>query len=231
MKSAPLVSVILPVKNGEKYLAEALDSILAQDYAPFELIVVDGHSEDQTAQIAKAYPQVQYILQTGEGLWNGYNNGLEAAQGELISFLSHDDLWVPHKLSTQVDFLQQNPDVQYVISRVKFFLQRGSSLPTNFRAENLEGDHVFRIVDNVMLRRSVFEDVGEFNPELHIGGYLDWFSRIQHLKMGVVQDILLHKRIHDENYSFKLNFEGNPVLKVMKQVLDRKRAQSDKLAS
>ena len=173
----PLVTVVIPVKNGERFLVETIDTVLAQAYEPIEIIVVDGRSDDNTANIAKSYPQISCILQTGFGLWDGYNVGLEAAKGKYIAFLSHDDLWPTHKISTQVDYLTKHPEYQYAISRVKFFLEEGCELPANFRPEHLEGDHVFRIVDNLMVRRTVFDEVGKFNPDLHIGGYIDWFSR------------------------------------------------------
>ena len=78
--TGPLVSVIIAVKNGERYLTSAIKSVLNQDYHPVEIIVVDGQSEDRTAQIAKSFGQVRYILQVNKGISDGYNVGINVAK-------------------------------------------------------------------------------------------------------------------------------------------------------
>jgi len=82
-----LVSVIIPVYNGEQYLAEAIESALCQSYRPIELIVIDDGSTDRSAIIAKSYEQVIYIYQTNQGVSVARNTGLGVAQGEFIAFL------------------------------------------------------------------------------------------------------------------------------------------------
>jgi glycosyltransferase involved in cell wall biosynthesis len=104
-----LVSVIVPVYNGERYLSAALESIFAQDYHPFEVIVVDDGSGDSSAAIAKSFKSVQYIYQTNQGIANAWNLGIDASKGELIAFLDCDDLWTPNKLRLQVDYLVNHP--------------------------------------------------------------------------------------------------------------------------
>jgi len=105
----PLVSVIMIVKNGERFLAQALDSVVAQTYRPLEIIVVDGQSCDRTAEIARSYPLVRYLLQETLGVANAYNQGVAAARGELIAFLSHDDVWAPEKIAKQAQYLLEHP--------------------------------------------------------------------------------------------------------------------------
>lgn len=117
----PLVSVIMAVKNGERFLAEAIESVLSQTYEPYEIIVVDGQSTDRTEKIAKSYKPVRYIRQTGKGVADAYNVGIDAARGEFVAFLSHDDLWAPNKLSVQVDYLIGQPEIQYTVAKAKFF--------------------------------------------------------------------------------------------------------------
>src|SRR5262249_48006666 len=107
--SRPPVSVIVPVRNGERFLAAAITSILTQDYRPLEIIVVDGHSADNTAKIVQSFAQVRYVQQVNRGIADAYNTGIAAAQGQVIAFLSHDDLWTPNKLSLQVNHLLEHP--------------------------------------------------------------------------------------------------------------------------
>ena len=106
-----LISVIIVVKNGERFLASAIDSILQQDYQPTEIIVVDGQSQDKTAQIAKSFVQIRYIRQISKGVSDAYNIGVGAARGEFIAFLDADDYWRAGFLKTCVDFLRQHEDV------------------------------------------------------------------------------------------------------------------------
>ncbi|MCP4399596.1 MAG: glycosyltransferase family 2 protein [bacterium] len=95
--------------------------MLEQDYEPFEIIVVDGQSIDSTAQIAQTFPKVRYIRQFGQGLWDAYNLGIKAARGEFIGFLAYDDLWTPHKLRLQVEYLTRHPEYHYIIGTINFF--------------------------------------------------------------------------------------------------------------
>jgi glycosyltransferase involved in cell wall biosynthesis len=102
----PLVSVIVPVRDGERFLADALRSVLAQDYRPFEIIVMDGHSKDRTEQIARSFAKVRFLTQPGKGLPNAYNSAIAAARGEWVAFLECDDLWTPEKLTVQIHYMR-----------------------------------------------------------------------------------------------------------------------------
>jgi len=100
--SRPLVSVVIPVYNAEPFLREALDSVLAQDYEPFEVIVVDDGSTDGSGTIARSYPEVRYLRQENQGPAVARNAGIAAAQGEFLAFFDADDVMLPNKLSVQV---------------------------------------------------------------------------------------------------------------------------------
>lgn len=129
--TAPLVSVIMAVRNGERFLRQAIESVLAQDYRPIEIILIDGQSLDRTAEIARAYLDIHYIYQENRGIANAYNIGVTAAQGEFVAFLSHDDLWLPNKLSVQVNYLIAHPDIEYTVAATQFFLEPGYSFPVH----------------------------------------------------------------------------------------------------
>jgi glycosyltransferase involved in cell wall biosynthesis len=121
------VSVVIPAYNGDRYLAEAIDSVLAQTYQDYEVIVVDDGSTDHTAQVVKQYGKaVRYLRQTNQGVAASRNLGLAAALGEYIAFLDQDDLFLPHKLSSQVALLDQKPDLGMVNSGWQIY--RGGSV-------------------------------------------------------------------------------------------------------
>ena len=199
----PLVSVIMAVRNGERFLRQAIESILAQDYRPLEIILIDGQSEDRTADIARSYPDIRYILQGNRGVANAYNIGITASRGEYVAFLSHDDLWTPDKLSLQAGYLTENSDVQYTIARVRLFLEPGCSFPSSLREDLLEGDHPAWIMETLVARRQVFEQVGMLDPQVSPADDTDWFARANDLgmSMAVIDRVLLLKRIHDKNTS------------------------------
>jgi glycosyltransferase involved in cell wall biosynthesis len=125
-----LVSVIIPVYNGATYLAEALDSVFAQDYRPIEVIVVDDGSTDDTAVIAKRYSQIRYLHEVNQGPAVARNTGLIHCTGDLIGFLDADDRWVLGKLSLQAKYLEAHPEVDCVIGRMKNFVQESIPRPS-----------------------------------------------------------------------------------------------------
>ena len=99
----PLVSVVIPAYNRAAYLAQAIDSVLAQTYTPLEIIVVDDGSTDDTAQLAASYlPRIQLIRQANAGAAAARNSGIAQSHGELIALLDSDDRWLPDKLARQV---------------------------------------------------------------------------------------------------------------------------------
>jgi glycosyltransferase involved in cell wall biosynthesis len=221
----PLVSVVIAVKDGERFLASAISSVLEQDYQPFEIIVIDGQSVDNTAPIAKSFEEVRYICQVNQGIADAYNVGVEAARGEFIAFLSHDDLWTPDKLDVQVNYMLNRPGIQYTVARVKFFLEPGCSIPPGFRRELLEGDHVGRIMETLVARRPLFDAIGKFDPQLTISEDADWFARASDHKVptAVIPQVLLWKRVHDTNASLDVDLGHRDLLKALRRSVTRKR--------
>jgi glycosyltransferase involved in cell wall biosynthesis len=120
------VSVIIPAYNGDRYIGEAIDSILAQTYKDYEIIVVDDGSTDNTAQVAQQYGnQIQYLSQTNQGVAASRNLGLSVAKGEYIAFLDQDDLFLSHKLLAQVTLLEKNPSLGIANSGWQIVDQQG----------------------------------------------------------------------------------------------------------
>jgi glycosyltransferase involved in cell wall biosynthesis len=192
------VTAVVAVRNGALTLAEALGSIAAQERPADEVIVVDGHSEDRTAAIAKAHPGVRYLLQDGRGIGAAYNQGIEAAGGDLLAFLSHDDVWTADKLAVQAGFMESNPELLYTIAHFRFVLE--GPLPAGFRAELLEDAHPGRIMETLVARRDAFDTVGRFDTSMQNSEDVDWFARAGDLgaPMAVLPDVLLHKRVSPE---------------------------------
>lgn len=221
----PLVSTIIVVKNGERYLARAIESILAQTYSPYEIIVVDGSSTDNTPSIARSFLEVRYLQQMSQGIANAYNQGIDAAKGEFIAFLSHDDTWTQNKLSTQVHYLIEHPEIQYSVAKVKFLLEEGHSIPPGFRPELLEGDHMGHIMETLVARKTLFERIGGLNNRFSVAEDVDWFARAKdnNISVAAIPEVLLHKRVHNTNLSLTSAENNQNLLKLLRASIERKR--------
>jgi glycosyltransferase involved in cell wall biosynthesis len=215
----------MAVRNGERFLSSAIESVLAQDYAPTEIIVVDGHSVDRTAAIARSYDRVHYVLQDGLGIAGAYNQGIAQTKGELIAFLSHDDMWISSKLNTQVTYMQDNPGIGYTVALAQFFLEPGCSVPPGFRRELLVGDHVARVMENLVVWRWVVDRIGGFDTSLRISEDVDWFLRASDMgiSMAIIPRVLLRKRVHDANSSLFEPSKNADLLAAVKNSIRRKR--------
>jgi glycosyltransferase involved in cell wall biosynthesis len=226
--ASPLASVVIPVRNGENFLRQALDSVLAQSYRPIDVIVIDDGSTDGTADIVRQYgAKVRYFRQEPRGLPAGRNRGITEANGDFISFLAHDDLFAPKKLEIQVGYLVSHPDVQYTVSHIRFFLEPGCGLPTGFRPELLQGDHVGRIPEALVARRALFSAVGLFRTNLKIADDVDWFARCkdQNIPMAVMPEVLLQKRVHGTNLSSNATQNNRELLSLLRDSIRRQNAR------
>ena len=202
MTASEEISVIVPTLNAGRFLADALDSIEAQTHPGGEICLVDGGSTDDTLAIAAGRRGVKVVTQHVEGLADAWNCGLESTGGELIAFLDSDDRWLPGKLERQLQALA-DPEWDCAVSHVRFFLEPGCPVPPGFRAELLEGDHPAYMPSALLARRSVFERIGQFDTRFPIASDVDWFARLKDagLRVAVVPEILVEKRVHDANLS------------------------------
>jgi glycosyltransferase involved in cell wall biosynthesis len=227
--NSPLVSIIMVVRNGERYIGAAIKSVVQQYYEPFEIIVVDGQSNDNTAAIVKSTHGIRYLYQDDLGLANARNMGIEASRGALIAFLDHDDVWGPGKLKAAVNYLREYPDIEGVVSKVKFFLQPGCVLRPGFNEALFNLGMVGYTPSALVARKSLFQKVGMFNPDYSIGCDADWFARVRDGKipMGVVPGVVVYKRIHADNLSANTHTNKQELLIVLKQSLVRKRTKMD----
>jgi glycosyltransferase involved in cell wall biosynthesis len=213
------------VKDGARFLAEALDSVFAQSYRPLDVVVVDGGSTDGSLEIARRRPEVRVVAQRGRGIAGAYNQGVAAARGELVAFLSHDDRWTPEKLARQVEALAGDPALELTIGRVRFFLEPGAAIPPGFRRELLEGDHVGRIMETLCARRSLFDRIGGFDTDLAISEDVDWFARASDAgaRMAVLSEVLVEKRVHDRNASLDATAGNRDLMRALRASVRRKR--------
>ena len=219
------VTVIVAVRNGERFLAEALGSIVGGEVVPDEILVVDGGSTDATRRIAESFALVKVLAQAGRGIAGAYNQGVRAAQHDLIAFLSHDDRWDSRKLALQILHLDANPACDAVVSKVRHFLEPGETPPSGFRSKLLEEDRPGFIVETLLARRRAFERVGVFDPSFTVAEDVDWFARARDagLCIDVLPEVLVHKRVHAANTSLNAPENDHQLLRAARAAVKRKR--------
>lgn len=224
--SKPLVSVVTAVCNGEYYLEEALASLFAQDYEPFEAIVVDDGSTDRSAEIAQSFP-VRYVRQENAGAAAARNAGIGLAQGQYVTFLDADDVLPPNKITLQATFLTDNPHVGCVVGRQEIRFD-GVEPPAWLKRDSVYGDLEGIPLLAAMLTREALERVGGFDPSYDFAEDRDMFVRLREaeIEIAVLPEIILFRRFHGENQNFKPPAEV-PLFRSLKAKLDRGREQSE----
>ena len=170
--NSPLVSVIIPSYNRVEMLAEAIHSVLSQDYRNFELIVVDDGSTDGTRELLRRYPRLRSIEIKHSGVSTARNVGIAGAKGPLISFLDSDDLWFEGKLSSQVAFFEIHPDA-VICQTEEIWIRNGIRINPGKRHKKVSGFFFERSVDlclvspsAVMMRKVLFDEVGVFDESM-----------------------------------------------------------------
>ena len=180
-----LVSVVIPTYNRAWIVKEAVDSVLAQDYKDFELIVVDDGSTDDTSRVLAPYGDaIKVVFQENKGVSAARNRGVSQASGRFIAFLDSDDLWLPKKLSTQVEFFHQRPDA-LICQTEEIWVRNGNRVNPKKRHKKHSGmifepslELCLVSPSAVMIRRDVLDSAGGFDETLPACEDYDLWLRI-----------------------------------------------------
>lgn len=202
MPDRPLVSVIIPVHNRPRLVAEALDSAISQDYVPMEIVVVDDGSTDATTDTLRAYANhARVTRQDNRGAGAARNRGVEISRGEYLAFLDSDDLWLPEKTSLQAALLQHRPEVDIVYGHVLQFLDTDLDPSRRGRVRCPDVAMPGYIPSAMMVRRSAFLAVGPFETTWAVGEYMSWHLRAIEggLRMEMLAPTVCLRRLHDSN--------------------------------
>jgi len=206
------VSIIIPTYNRADVLPMAIDSILAQTYKNYEVIIVDDGSTDNTKDILKHYlkkPNVHYIYQDNKKQAAARNTGIRCSKGEYIAFLDSDDLWYPEKLGLQVRILDKNNDAGMVYSNQMLIDNSLNNKGVKYSPKILKSGNIFKelllrkfycSLPTVLIRKSVLDDVGLLDEGLR-NALEDWELTLRvtrKYKVACIDKPLLKRRIHDE---------------------------------
>jgi glycosyltransferase involved in cell wall biosynthesis len=180
---APAVSVIIPTYNRRDLVQKALQSVFAQTYRDFEIVVVDDGSTDDTRAVVEGIALVRYLFQKNGGPASARNLGIRQAQGQLIAFLDSDDVWLPEFLSAQVDVLRRYPEVALVCARSIVGKKEAKDFPLG--RELIVGDLYPKLYERsfvrtpaTVVRKSCLDAVGGFNESYRWSEDHDLWLRI-----------------------------------------------------
>ena len=183
--TTPLVTVIMPTFNRQRYLGQAIDSVLAQTYTHFELIVVDDGSTDATAELLAGYgPSIKVIQQPNQGVSAARNTGIRASKGAFIALLDSDDYWMPQKLDRQIDFFSTRPKA-CICQTEEIWIRNGMRVNPKKKHKKYSGMIFEKTLplclvspSAVLLRKSLLDEVGLFDERLPACEDYDMWLRI-----------------------------------------------------
>jgi glycosyltransferase involved in cell wall biosynthesis len=198
------VSMVIPVRNGERYLGEAIASLQTQTHPPLEIIVVDDDSTDASADIAAAQPGVVVLRNQGTGPAAARNTGADRARGLFLGFLDADDLATEYRLELQAGLLEADGTLGAVVGAMEQFVSPDydpvalglapAALPAAAETACVPG--------TLLVRRSQFVATGGFADALSAGEGIDWFARARaQMQIAAVDVVVLRRRVHKDNYS------------------------------
>jgi glycosyltransferase involved in cell wall biosynthesis len=206
----PLISVIVTNYNYGRYLRQAIDSVLGQTYPGVEVIVVDDGSQDDSADVARSYGEtVRFIPQRNQGVSVARNRGVEESAGELVAFLDADDVWFPNKLEKQAQRLLADPELGLVHCGIQEIDGDGAELETLIKGMEgwvakemllFERPVIHSLGSTGLIRRSAFDAVGGFDPELSTSADWDFCYQVAlRQRIGFISEPLVYYRVHSSN--------------------------------
>jgi glycosyltransferase involved in cell wall biosynthesis len=225
--TSPRVTVVVPAYNAERYLAEAIASVLSQTLLPAEIIVVDDGSVDGTVGVAERFaPRVHCERQRHAGPGAARNRGVQLARGEYLAFLDADDVWPADKLEIQMRTLCAAPAPDAVFGRVTQFLSPDLPAAQAARFDCVIEARPARLAGTMLMSRETFARVGWFSEELQLGEFIDWYARATErgIRDVIVPEVVLRRRIHGTNTGILRREARSDYARVVKAALDRRRA-------
>lgn len=225
----PILSVIIPVWNGARYLAEAIASVLAQEAPPLEVLVVDDGSTDDSAAVAERFGgPVRCLRRPHAGLAAARNAGLDAARGAFLLHLDADDLLPPGSIAVRMAVLTARPDVGLVVGFLESFLSPELDAETAARFAVPGAPQPGGLPGASLVRARFAARVGRFDTSLPGSPDLDWMMRAheQGTPPVVISDLVLRRRIHGQNLSLTAAGVAGR-LQILQAALHRRRAAAE----
>jgi glycosyltransferase involved in cell wall biosynthesis len=200
-----LISCVIPAYNCERYLGEAVDSVLAQTYRPLEIHVVDDGSTDGTAQVAAGYgTKISYLRQKNRGPAAARNAGVSVADGEFVAFLDADDRWHPEKLERQMGRLAERSEIDLCFTGLQhFWIEELAEEGERYEGHPLSRPFFAYHISALLAHRSAFTKFGAFDESIRAGENMTWFLHAanQGAVIEVLPHVLVYRRFHGDSFT------------------------------
>jgi len=192
------ISLVIPLHQGERFIAEAIASARSQDEPPLEVIVVDDGSSDRGPALVASIPGVVLVRQENRGPGAARNRGIDLARGDLLAFLDQDDLLRPAALRRHREVLETRPEARLSVCRQRFDLAEGESRPAWQRPELLGAEVIAWTPSCLCVRRATFAEVGRFDESLRATSDLNWIREFRQrgLPYAEIDETLVDRRVH-----------------------------------
>lgn len=222
------VSVVIAVRDGARYLSDAVHSALDQPGADVEVIVVDDGSTDESVAVAASFGDaVRVVRQEPLGVGPARNAGVAVSSGAFLSFLDADDRFTPSKTASQLAMLAADPSIEAVFGWARQFIS--PDVPEQRAAVRIPSEiAAVETPTTMLIRREAFDRVGPFSA-LPIAVTIDWMLRAREagLRSAMLEEVVYERRVHDHNMGITRRDQAKERLRVLKASLDRRRAQHD----
>lgn len=206
MSTVPKVSVIIPAYNNARFLQEAVESVFAQTYQDYEIIVIDDGSTDNTKEVLAPYlDRIQYIYQPNRGASSARNTGIRHSHGDYIAFLDADDIWLPEKLRIQVEYLNNHPDTAMVYAlALRVDVNGRASNHRNMLKRSLPCGDIFNALffrdfitlSSVVIRKRILDAIGLFDESFtHAEDHELWLRIARQFKIFGIGEYLCKYRL------------------------------------
>ena len=214
----------MSVRNAERFLVPSLESLLAQDYVPFEIVVCDDGSTDRTLEILESYPSIHVVQQSQKGPAAGRNAAIRASRGQFLAGFDGDDLWPSDRLTRQATFLMEHPEIGCVLGR-----QEWINPPPGLGRDERFGDLDGVPIGSAMMRRGVIEAVGGFDETFRHSEDMDLLFRIREHGFGIeiLPEVVLYRRSHGDQLTAQAP-DTSPLLRSLRMKIERERASTDR---
>lgn len=226
----PLVSIILPVKDGAEHIVEALNSVAqaAKEYW-YEIIVINDGSTDETERIVQESGiPVLYFTQSNQGAAAARNYGLQHAQGEYIAYIDADDVWTIDHLTTLMEIFYKRPAVQIALGYSQRFISTDADITskTPLASHTKYGSPaLLPSLGCALILKDVFASVGVLEPKYHWHEDVDWYLRARELgiHIAVTKKVVKYYRLHAQNTTRDLTPTDHKILHVLAASLGRRK--------
>ncbi|MBU6339212.1 MAG: glycosyltransferase family 2 protein [Rickettsiales bacterium] len=197
----PLISIIMPIKNGSNYMREALNAIKAQN-VDMEIIVIDDGSIDETAKIAESFGCVVLKHEICKGLVFSKNTGLKVAKGKYVMFHDHDEIMNENALLQMLQEIEQDEKIFAVMAQLKDFFS--PELPMeDAKKVVIRSEPYFGLFSGaILMKREVFDIIGLFDESLKAGDIIEWTGKMDkhNLQIKRLNFVSVNRRIHNSNF-------------------------------